>query len=289
MRYAFLILSTFAPLMIACSSDDSSESSQTVEIQFRPYIGDSLLKCSQTYTGLGTTGSTIEVRDFRFYLNDPKLLTEDGTSVDLQLTPDGKWQRGETALLDFTDGQGLCDAEGATQNTKIVGTVPPGRYVGLSFQFGLPPELNHLDAATETAPFNETGMWWTWKGGYKFARFDFKTTGQETFFFHLGATNCNGSLETGFTCAFNHQVQITLSDFNLQEQVIGLDVKQLLAANDLDAPVAFQAGDVVKGCMSFAGDPECGALFEKIGLKFSSEEQGPAQSLFQVISKTTFP
>ena len=37
---------------------------------------------------------------------------------------------------------------------------PAGEYTGLQFRVGVPPELNHLDAAVAPAPLNDPGLWW---------------------------------------------------------------------------------------------------------------------------------
>jgi uncharacterized repeat protein (TIGR04052 family) len=283
-----LVALSSATFLLGCGKKDTTSDeglTQPITVNFKATVGESALSCGQSYTGLGTTGSTVEVRDFRFFVYNPQLIKSDGSKVALTLTKDGKWQRDNVALLDFTNGTGLCDSTGTSTNPALVGTAPPDSYKGFSFQFGLPPKLNHLDAATETAPFNETGMWWTWKGGYKFARFDFKSSGQENFYFHMGATDCSGSVEGGFTCAYDNEAAISFAAFDANTQAVNLDVKTLFAGSDLDAATNTQAGDFVKGCMAFPGDPECKAIFEKLGLVFSSKESGTAQTAFTVVTK----
>jgi cytochrome c peroxidase len=55
----------------------------------------------------------------------------------------------------------------------IVRDLPDGRYTGLRFQVGVPPDVNHQDAATWPPghPLNPTvnGLHWGWLGGYVFA------------------------------------------------------------------------------------------------------------------------
>ncbi len=280
------VFATFT-FVTGCGKKDAASSNSTTDqitVNFKATVGELGLTCGKTYSGVGTTGSAIEVRDFRFFVYNPTLIKADGTKVPLTLTNDGKWQRDNVALLDFTDGTGLCDSTGTSTNRALVGTAPSDSYKGFSFQFGLPPKLNHLDAATERPPFNETGMWWTWKGGYKFARLDFKTTGQENFYFHMGATDCTGTTETGFTCAYDYEAVMSFDAFDAKTQAINLDVKTLFAGSDLDAAANAQAGDFVKGCMAFPGDPECKTIFEKLGLVFSSKDAGTAQTTFTVVT-----
>src|SRR5690606_25468578 len=90
----------------------------------------------------------------------------------------GLWQHENLALLDFEDKTGAC-ANGTTPtNTSVRGTVPPGSYVGLAFDVGVPAALNELDAASsETpSPLNLTAMYWSWTTGYKYLRVDVART-----------------------------------------------------------------------------------------------------------------
>jgi len=280
--YSLVVIS-----FVACKDKDSGSSSQdlTVEIPFVVRAGETALSCSSPVSGIGLTQSTIEARDMRFYIHQPILITASGEEVAITLDQDKTWQRDAVALLDFADGQGLCDPASPETNTVLRGKVAPGDYKGLKFQLGLPPSLNHLDAATEPAPFNYPGMWWSWKGGYKFARFDFKSTAQPTFFFHFGATNCSGSMEAGFSCASNNQAVIQIDDFNLSDQAVVFDVKTLFEDVDLDAPVNFASGDVIKGCMAFGKDPECDPIFQKLGLRFELNAEAPRQTAFSLIQR----
>jgi uncharacterized repeat protein (TIGR04052 family) len=282
----FLCALVLFPLL-GCKDKDSSSTSQdlSVEIPFVVRAGDAELNCSTSASSIGLTQSTIEARDMRFYIHQPTLVTASGEEVAITLDQDKTWQRDAVALLDFADGQGLCDPASPETNTVLRGKVAPGDYKGFKFQLGLPPSLNHLDAATEPAPFNYPGMWWSWKGGYKFARFDFKSSGQPTFFFHFGATSCSGSIEAGFSCASNNSAIINIDGFDLGQQAVVFDVKTLFADVDLDAPVNFASGDVIKGCMAFSKDPECDPIFQKLGLRFELNAEAPAQTAFTLIQR----
>ncbi|MEM7592163.1 MAG: MbnP family protein, partial [Cyanobacteria bacterium P01_A01_bin.83] len=88
---------------------------------------------------------------------------------------DGKWQHQNVALLDFEDGTDSCDNGTPEIRTQVVGTIPEGDYESLQFTLGVPPQLNHDDAAIAPSPLNLTSMWWNWQGGYKFLRLDLET------------------------------------------------------------------------------------------------------------------
>ena len=68
---------------------------------------------------------------------------------------DGLWQYENVALLDFEDKTGGCRDVGTVEtNAQVVGTVPEGDYTGLTFDLGVPFELNHIDASTAPSPLN---------------------------------------------------------------------------------------------------------------------------------------
>ena len=169
----------------------------------------------------------------------------------------------------------------AAVNDSILGTVPAGTEVaGLAFTVGVPEILNHIDATTAEPPFNDTGMWWTWSGGYKWTRIDFESDEGAPFYFHHGATGCDGSPTQGFECAYPNVTRIQLDSFDPSTQTVGMDLGALFSGNDFEAPVDFAAGDVVKGCMAFGGDPECQPIFNSMGINFEDATPGPAQTVF---------
>ncbi|MCO4773716.1 MAG: metallo-mystery pair system four-Cys motif protein [Deltaproteobacteria bacterium] len=268
-----------APLVLAvglagCTSGDP------YSIAVQPLVGGAPFDCATEVTGLGTTDSSSWITHFRMFVHDVALITADGSEVPLELDEDGEWQGEGVALLDFDDGGGACgDANGQTNNL-IVGTAPTGtEATGVAFTIGVPENLNHIDATTAAAPFNDTGLWWTWSGGYKWTRIDFENDAGDPFYFHHGATGCDGTPDTGFDCAFDNVTRIAV-DMDPDSQVLALDLNAWFAENNFDAPVDFGAGDFVKGCMSFGGDPECQPIFNSMGINFEDTAPGPAQSVF---------
>jgi uncharacterized repeat protein (TIGR04052 family) len=257
---------------------DSSSGELEVEIPFAAWVGSQPLACGTTYPNIGTTQSTFTIKDFKMYVSDVALVSRAGAEVPLTLTQDGIWQRDRVALLDFENDSGDCDTGSAETNLSVRGTAPDGDYEGLRFTVGLPSELNHLDAATAAAPLNAPGMWWTWKGGYKYIRLDVKSRGNSTYFFHLGADQCDGDSTTGYTCASGNTPRISLDAFEPDASKVRFDVATLWAEVDLDRQIDMQT-DFIQGCMSSATDPECPTVMSRIGL---SPSGGTAQSVFSV-------
>lgn len=250
-------------------------------MSFAATFGDDPFSCAKTFKGLGTTKSEAQPLDFRMYIHDVRLITSAGVEVPFELEQDGIWQRESLALLDFEDGTGTCKTGSPETRTKITGLAPAGDYSAIRFKLGLPDEMNHFDAATAPAPLNVPGLWWTWKGGYKYVRLDLKTTGNKAYYFHLGSTKCDGSVKNGFSCAYNNVPEIELTGFDPSASAVAFDVATLYEASNLDAQIDYKT-DFVNGCMAFEGDPECPAVFERLGMKFQSQEPtGSRQSVFR--------
>ncbi len=276
------------PLLGACGSDDDGDgaaASRDVRVEFSALVAGQPFACAATYAGLGTTGATVRPLDFRLYVHDVALVTRGGEAVPLELEEDGVWQRDGLALLDFEDGSGVCDTGSPETNVAVRGKVPArDDYAGLRFRLGVPQAMNHLDAATAPPPLNVPGLWWSWKGGYKFVRLDFATESGAPYYFHMGATTCEGEVGAGFACAYGNLADVELEAFVPGASRVVLDVADFYADSNLSSQPDMET-DFVAGCMAFAGDPECPAVFDKLGLSFEGTAPGPRpQSLFRVES-----
>ena len=264
-----------------CGAADEELGPESFALQFAAKVGDEPFSCSSTFDGVGTSQSSIQPLDFRMYIHHVRLVGADGSEQPLALDQDAEWQRDDVALLDFEDGTGTCPTGSPQTRTEIRGTAPAGDYVGVKFMLGLPPEMNHLDAATAPAPFNIPGLWWSWKGGYKFVRLELITTMNPTYFFHLGATGCDGSVKDGFSCEFANLADIHL-DGDPGSSTFVFDIKSFYAGSDLDQQVDPEAGGVA-GCMAFPGDPECPPVFNALGMTFGSDSPADTeQTTFRV-------
>ena len=255
-----------------------------VSVVFRAVVGDAPFACGQTYSGLGRTKSTVSVTDFRIFVSRLSLVTADGTAVPVALTQDGVWQHDDVALLDFEDGTGSCANGTPEVHTTLDGAVPPGAYVGVRFDVGLPFDVNHRDPTLQPSPLNLSRLFWNWSAGYKFARIDLKTTGQpQGWVLHLGSTGCepfDGPTSVPSTCAHENRPRILLAPFDAARHAVRFDLAALLADADLDG----NTPDTASGCMSGPTDPECGPLFAALGLPFA-DRPASAQAVFSAVAK----
>jgi uncharacterized repeat protein (TIGR04052 family) len=280
---ALAALALCASLGACGDDDDGARADRPVSVEFVARVGGQPFACGATFSGLGTARTTVRPTDFRLYVYDVALVTRDGAEVPLALEQDGLWQRDRLALLDFEDGSGGCAAGNPETNVTVRGSAPArDDYAGLRFRLGVPEEMNHLDAATALPPLNVPGLWWSWKGGYKFVRLDLETEAGAPYYFHMGATTCEGTPGAGFSCAFGNRALVDLAGFTPGASRVVLDVADLYADSDLSRRPDMES-DFVPGCMAFAGDPECPPVFDKLGLTFEAADAGPRpQSLFRL-------
>lgn len=250
-----------------------------VTITFVPVVGAQPFACGQTYAGVGTTAASVTPTDFRLYVHDVRLVRADNSEEPVTLEQDGLWQYQNVALLDFEDGTGGCGNGTAQTHTALTGTAAYGAYTGIRYRLGLPFALNHGDPTTAPSPLNVTALFWSWNSGYKFLRLDHTVDPAgtpSTHLLHLGSTGCNGATATTppTACTEENIAEIALTGFDPRSGHIVADVAAVLATSDLSV----DAGGP-PGCMSGTTDPECGALFAKLGLPFGAAP-APVQSFF---------
>jgi uncharacterized repeat protein (TIGR04052 family) len=287
---------------LATSAQAAPKGTQSVAIRFAAVAGDAPVACGQPIAGLGTTNATAQLADLRFFVSDVKLIRADGKAVALRPTAGKSAYRATSGsssvtLVDLENGAGSCAAEGnAGTNAVVRGRVPKGRYVGARWTVGVPSALNHTDAPAAPAPLNSAAMAWSWQAGRKFLKIELTdpagATGSwtaKTFLVHLGSAGCTGNPATGATvaCKLSNRASIRLARFDPAKQDVAVDLKALLAGNDITAN---RAG--APGCMSGPTDPECGGVFASLGIGWRADGTGngasPAatpQTLFRAVAR----
>jgi uncharacterized repeat protein (TIGR04052 family) len=252
-----------------------------VSIRFQARVLGAAFNCQQTYQGLGLKKSMLKPKDFRFYVSQVALINSQGQAVPLKLKQDGLWQYQDVALLDFEDKTGSCTSGTTELHTQIEGQIPAGTYRGLSFELGVPFELNHQDVSQAESPLNMTSLFWVWRSGYKFARIDFSTTGlPQGFFIHLGSTGCSGSdpkAAPSLQCTEPNRAKIFLPDFEPSRHQVIADLGRWLAESDLDS----NQPQTAAGCMAEPNDNDCQPLFSRLGLPFAGLPGVSQQFFFQ--------
>ncbi|MEZ4587125.1 MAG: metallo-mystery pair system four-Cys motif protein [Gemmatimonadales bacterium] len=268
-RSTRILLGTLAAvgLAAACSDGPTEPQDITVNLKFAAEVNGAAFACGTQYTNVGSANTAVTLTDFRLYVHDVRLLTSNGTEVPVVLAQD-TWQRNDLALLDFENGTASCANGTAATNTAIRGTAPAGDYTGIRFRLGVPFAMNHQDQTQAQAPLDIGALFWSWNGGYKFARIDHISDAQPNGWnVHLGSTGCQptGNPTTPATACNNaHRPEITLSNFDIATDVVSADYGRLVAGSNLTV----NATGTASGCMSFPGDGDCPAVMNRFGLSY---------------------
>lgn len=270
-----IILAASAALFAAPAFAD-----MTVEIPFAAEVGGQPFACGQVYSGLGSADTSAHMLDYRLFVSNPVAIAADGSRAPLTLAQDGVWQDGQTALLDFEDGVTSCTNGTPQMNTTLRGTLPDGDYVGLEFEIGVPFDRNHLDPALAPSPLNVSGMFWNWRGGYKFIKIEFAPvdTAADTaaWTVHLGSTGCQSSDKTvapAAACANPNVVHVSLPAFDFKTSTVIIDPAPVVAGANLTTNVP----DTSAGCMSSPKDPDCNTVLPRLGQAFNEFAAEPQQ------------
>jgi uncharacterized repeat protein (TIGR04052 family) len=278
-----------APFDAGEQADAEEVTMVPVELRFAARVGEQAAACGESFEGIGSAETTIEISDLRFYVSNIHLITEDGDAVEVELDQASIWQHGNLALLDFEDGTAGCSEFGnAELNDVVVGEVAEGAYSGVRFDLGVPFELNHLDVDTAVSPLNLHALQWNWRAGYIFLKLDMiddDAIPGGRFSVHLGSTGCeSGSpLEPpDQPCANPNRATIALEAFDPDADTIVFDLAAMLADTDLED----DSEESGTGCQSFEQDEAaCTPIFANLGMSFETgacEDDCAGQAAFRV-------
>lgn len=294
------------------SSSTSTDGPSTVDISipFKAVAGDQAIKCGTDITvlgnGAGGAGNTAKISNFRMYVHDIQLITDQGIElpVTLDATQDG--QNADVALLDLRDtaeGTTVCPenstvetGENPNYNDTVKGSVvidPAYTISSIQFTLGVPFDLNHGNQSSAEEPLRKpglaSGMAWSWQSGYKFVGFDVLPDGEVSKWnIHLGSTGCstgttdlsNGVDPEECTAANRPTITLPIGATELENITIKIDYAALIQDNNLG-----EDNGGAPGCMSGATDPECEEIFEKFGLSWG-ENEAVTQTVFSVIDSS---
>ena len=102
-------------------------------------------------------------------------------------------------------------------------------------------------------------------------------TSSNAYLIHLGSTGCADSAQSNlFNCANPNRVDVTLEDFNPEDNVVVADLAELLAQSDLAANEA----NTPAGCMSSPEDSDCMPIMQNLSLSSSNIADSQQQFFF---------
>ena len=174
-----------------------------VNIIFMPYFEGQAIRCEQPLT---IENEQWHIAEFAMFLSQFSLKLSLNSSMAFILD-DNDWQSQQLALI-----RSFADCKETKQNTtvttKINGVSVNYAYdsllsaienaqaetpVTLSFNVGVPFAINHQNPLIQASPLNDSSMFWVWRNGYKFIRWDMQSEFGDAWSFHLGSVGCESA------------------------------------------------------------------------------------------------
>ncbi|HEX7880109.1 MAG TPA: MbnP family copper-binding protein [Candidatus Eisenbacteria bacterium] len=279
------ILAVLLVLSSGCGDDDDP-TPRDFTLRFQAVDGGTTIGCGTVMSGFGSDGeSTVEVSDLRFYVSNLRFFDASGDPVTIDLDENDfqySSPEGSVALLDLTGtvagACGTAELEGtARTNGIITGTYTGNDVTRVTFDVGVPQAVMKKVIANNTAegaPSPLAEMHWSWAGAYRhlvmnFAIVDGEGVGGEGFV-HVGSTGCGGDGTKALTdrdeCNRINAPAVSLASFDLESDVVALDVRELLEG------IALKDGNNAPGCgcHSFTTQADCAGIFSNLGLTLAT-------------------
>jgi uncharacterized repeat protein (TIGR04052 family) len=170
-----------------------------VRITFVPLFQGQEIQC----------GQLLNIHNKQWYINELAMFFSQfslNISGDLILD-DNDWQSQQVALIRLAR-----DCDQATSNTTVTAKTNGVRVnyehdsilaaienpktttpITLSFNVGVPFAVNHQNPLIQASPLNDSSMFWVWRNGYKFIRWDMQSESGDSWSFHLGSVGCESA------------------------------------------------------------------------------------------------
>jgi uncharacterized repeat protein (TIGR04052 family) len=212
-----LIMLNLAFILAACQPE--TQKKNVLRVNFTPHFAGQALQCGQAISLRNQQWQTLAFSMFlsEFSLNDTKSVILD----------DNDWQSQQVGLIRYVADCGQQSANmsisGVIENVSNSNTETPDLYtlmrsntldtkqkIRLNFTIGLPFKLNHQNPLIQPSPLNDSSMFWAWRNGYKFIRWDMQSTAvkseastsinntasnlaSDSWSFHLGSIGCESA------------------------------------------------------------------------------------------------
>jgi uncharacterized repeat protein (TIGR04052 family) len=264
----------------------SNAATREVKIRFRAKVLDRAFACGERYEGIGKTRSTVDPADFRFFIQDLKLVDKSGKAVPVNMKTQAPWQDAKVALIDFEDQRGACGQGTPATNDTIIGSVPAGDYNGVEFTNGVPEELNHSDPVTGPAPLQiDSALSWSWLTGFKFfiaelhqsmdtvaSDADGGVLAGGVGLVHVGSNACKANEG----CLHANRNLVRLMRFDPDKDVIVADIGAIFADTDLTLDAqCHSAGEF------------CPPLFANVGVDWTTGASAKTQTIYRIEAQET--
>jgi len=166
-----------------------AENQNEVQIIFTPYFQEQEMQCGQA---LNIQNEQWRIAELAMFFSQFSLNLSERIILD-----DNDWQSQQVALI-----RPAIDCEKSTANTTVTAKINGVRVnydataktpITLSFNVGVPFAVNHQNPLIQRSPLNDSTMFWVWRNGYKFIRWDMQSESGDSWSFHLGSVGCESA------------------------------------------------------------------------------------------------
>jgi uncharacterized repeat protein (TIGR04052 family) len=137
--------------------------------------------------------------------------------------------------------EGVDRIEESNRNEKLIAAInntDSTMPLTLSFNVGVPFAVNHQNPLTQASPLNDSSMFWAWRNGYKFIRWDMQNDMGDSWSFHLGSVGCKSAAMVRAPqkpCAQPNLIPVEMRVSSDSIQVV--DVLQKAGAAEYNVPI----------------------------------------------------
>lgn len=166
-----------------------AENQNAVQIIFTPYFQEQEIQCGQA---LNIHNEQWRIAELAMFFSQFSLNFSEPIILD-----DNDWQSQQVALI-----RSAVDCKETMGNTTVTAKIngvgvnyaPNVKTpITLSFNVGVPFAVNHQNPLIQGSPLNDSSMFWVWRNGYKFIRWDMQSESGDSWSFHLGSVGCESA------------------------------------------------------------------------------------------------
>lgn len=307
------------PLENTESEKETEQAMNPLQLRFAASHNNQPVSCNDLIEGVGVNeDSHISIADLRFYVSNITLYDQDGVTIPFKLESNDfqlQHEMGSVVLIDLTGTEsGACTtssiafAEGTGRVNDLLKVQVPSEVTvhSVHFDVGVPQAVmkdviqNHT---AEDAPSPLAEMYWSWASGYRHFVMNFTVGNQDSEgegYIHIGSKDCGGDGAKALTdqefCGLPNTAQVALENFDVENQVIALEVSQLLTDVKLMVPIMDsetkeKIGEKVGvACHSSSTQEQCDPIFKSLGLTMGTDAvEAKNNRLFSVGNSVDFP
>lgn len=211
-----------------------------VTITFSPHFKGLPIQCEQP----------LKINNAQWYVSELAMFFSqfsiNNTNTNSIILDDNDWQSQQVALIRYN-----AACKKTTGNMSLVGVIEDIEGIegiegidgidgadgikaqtplSLSFNVGVPFAVNHQNPLIQASPLNDSSMFWAWRNGYKFIRWDMQNAAGDPWSFHLGSVGCVSAAMVRGPQAPCAQANLTAVDIVLPSNSI--QVLDILESND---------------------------------------------------------